>query len=838
MTKTLRTLALIAVAIFTTISLSAQDLSSQRGESQNLGEMLGARIEHNGLVINPTPQYVSASGNFNKVLDISKGLKLTGDAKDFISDIDFIKISKKGKSLNINCDKKQLSKYPIEQKSGAYMLSIDKKGVKIVGYDELGVFYGLKTLQQIVLSEICKDEVLPELVVYDWPDLKYRGVVEGFYGTPWSHEVRLSLIDFYGMYKMNYYVYGPKDDPYHSSPNWRQNYPEAQAQNLKELVEACNKNRVHFVWAIHPGQDIKWNEEDYQNLLNKFEAMYQLGVRAFAIHFDDISGEGTHPIKQTDLMNRLNEEFVKVKGDVEPMIVCPTDYTRLWANPTERGSLVRYGENLNPSVDVFWTGDAVCSDFTISTMEWVGSRIQRPALFWWNFPVTDYARHIIMQGPVYGLSNDMTEDKARGILSNPMEHGQASKLALYSVADYAWNTTAYNPVDSWERAIETLAPEVAEYYRLFAIHSCDTETGYRRYESWETQTFAIDEYTPELAAALREELIRIEAVPAAMEQMENKALLEELRPWLVEFGKLGTRCRKALELLDQYKQSAEDKKFEGFWEGYVSNLMSEKDVEMYDAHRVGTMKLQPFYERVMDGLVSAYYEYYTGEKSSTLSAAGSYKSLMAPAAKYMFDNDLTTYYHSGQGQRTDEFVAADMGIVREVREVRIIQGRNSVDDVDYFDHAIVEYSCDGENWVALTDSLSGVYDVEWKGEPFMARMVRIRKLPSQKRNWLAIRSFEINPVKVEDYGWDKNPFTFYRYDGEVAVAVPEGVTRATLLLGELPSDGIEYALLARDGKILQDGIIKECEASLKFDCCEVAQIQLKGNAALYEVIFK
>ena len=90
----------------------------------------------------------------------------------------------------------------------------------------------------------------------------------------------------------------------------------------------------------------------------------------------------------------------------------------------------------------------------------------------------------------------------------------------------------------------------------------------------------LEEGNTELTA-LREELIRIEAVPAAMEQMENKALLEELRPWLVEFGKLGTRCRKALELLDQYKQSAEDKKFEGFWEGYVSNLMSEKDVEMY-----------------------------------------------------------------------------------------------------------------------------------------------------------------------------------------------------------------------------------------------------------------
>ena len=76
MTKTLRTLALIAVAIFTTISLSAQDLSSQRGESQSLGNMLGERIDHKGLVINPTPKHIATlpfnGEEYGKITDFNQ----------------------------------------------------------------------------------------------------------------------------------------------------------------------------------------------------------------------------------------------------------------------------------------------------------------------------------------------------------------------------------------------------------------------------------------------------------------------------------------------------------------------------------------------------------------------------------------------------------------------------------------------------------------------------------------------------------------------------------------------------------------------------------------------
>ena len=828
---------MFAMALAAVLSLGAamaQDLSSQRGESQDLGEILGHKVDHGGLIINPFPQFYVQL--LTDGVDITKGVKLVGDAANYAEELNFLNQCKKGTKIRIKFYTAESDKDGVfAHVSGAYALQISKGAIDIDAYDDAGAFYAIQTLRQIVESPIAAEGVIPAMYIKDWPELKYRGVVEGFYGTPWSHETRLSLIDFYGRFKMNYYIYGPKDDPYHSSPYWREMYPEEEAAEIKELVEACKRNRVHFVWAVHPGKDIKWEESDIQNLLRKFDAMYALGVRAFAVHFDDIEGAGTNPYYQTELMNILNEDFVKVKGDVEPLIVCPTEYTRLWANPTERGSLIIYGNELDPSVDVFWTGDAVCSNMTESTMEWISSRIQRPALFWWNFPVTDYARHIVMQGPVYGLASTMDATKARGIVSNPMEHGEASKLALYSTADYAWAPHNYNPMDSWERAIECVAPEVKEAYRLFAIHSCDTETGYRRLESWETETFTFANYDAEVAARLKEELVRIVAVPAQMEAMQNKALLEELRPWLIEFAKLGERCLKAIECYELY--AAGD--YDAFWNLYVDNLMTEEEVAAFDAHRVGTMKLHPFYERMMDDMAAAYYESLTGEKASTLAAVGTYNSLGAPQAKYMFDNDPETYYHSGEAQRTDHFVGVDMGIVREVREVRIIQGRNSVDDVDYFDHCILEYSTDGETWVALTEPMVGVYEIEWRGEPIEARYVGIRKLESAKRNWLAIRSFEINPVAEEDFGWDANPFTFVKVDGSVVVELPFADS-CELMLGEL--DGkVEYRIYD-DLAEVQRGVIESSRATIVLPQSDVIagkrRIELIGNFDLYELFFK
>ena len=825
------------------LCLSAQDtdfdLSSQRLESQTIAKVPGHKIDHKGLVINPVPHTMNLNGE--KSHDLSSGFSVKDRKGAFSNDLGFLKTDKKGIPLTIDFGEKAAAKAGVRSAEGAYSLSVSDKGVKITGFDERGAFYGLQTLRQVLESG-----KLPYLEINDWPDLKYRGVVEGFYGTPWSHEVRISLIDFYGQNKMNTYLYGPKDDPYHSCPNWRLPYPEDEARNIGELVKACERNRVDFVWAIHPGQDIKWNEEDYGNLLNKFNLMYDLGVRSFAIFFDDISGEGTNPTRQAELLNRLNSEFVKVKGDVRPLIVCPTDYSRLWANPGPNGNLSIYGKILDPSIEVFWTGDYVCSDLTEETMEWVNTRIKRPAFYWWNFPVTDYARHIIMQGPAYGLDKSLTGDDLCGIVSNPMEHGEASKIALYGVADYSWNIAGYNPLDNWERGLAELVPDATDAYRTFAIHSCDTETGYRRSESWETETFLVDNYTEEQYDALMAEFRRIREVPGEMEEgCGNGLLLDELRPWLTEFGKLGVRGEKALELV----KVLEDGDYAAFWPAYTENLMTQEELDSYNAHKCGTLKLQPFYENAMDDLGVMFFESLSGERSSVMHGMGSFNNSFSTQTKLMFDNDSTTYYTSGVAQSKGSWIGVDLGSVIPVKEIFILQGRNSVDDVDYFDHAALQYSEDGKTWKTLLDDMQKQYVIRWCGDPVQARFVRLQRLDSKKQNWASVRTFEVNPVKAEDLGFqleasdlqaavkafDKNIQSFYRCNGSLTAGIPAGTASLTVLTGD-DNCTLEIVQYAEDGSEICSSTVDGAFSEVEINDGAV-KVTAKGQADIYEIIF-
>ena len=62
-----------------------------------------------------------------------------------------------------------------------------------------------------------------------------------------------------------------------------------------------------------------------------------------------------------------------------------------------------------------------------------------------------------------------------------------------------------------------------------------------------------------------------------------------------------------------------------------------------------------------------------------------------------------------------------------LRKVHILQGRNSKDDTDFFDHAALEYSVDGKTWQPLLDDLRNQYDILWRGDPVQARYIRLRK---------------------------------------------------------------------------------------------------------------
>ena len=459
---------------------------------------------------------------------------------------------------------KSVRKYTrsIPKQAEGYYLCVGEKEIVLAGADERGTYYALQTLAQLI-----KDGKLPEVEIKDYPSVRYRGVVEGFYGTPWSHRARLSQLEFYGKNKMNTYIYGPKDDPYHSSPNWRLPYPEKEALKLQELVKVANENEVDFVWAIHPGQDIKWNQEDRDILLAKFEKMYQLGVRSFAVFFDDISGEGTNPQKQAELLNYIDKNFVQVKPDVNPLVMCPTEYNKSWSNP-KGNYLTTLGEQLNPSIQIMWTGDRVVADITAESVAWINERIKRPVYIWWNFPVSDYVRDHLLLGPVYGNDTTMANEMS-GFVTNPMEHAEASKIAIFSVASYAWNPAKYDADKVWADAIRAILPGAVQELECFARHNSDLGPNghkYRREESLDIQPAAgrflksylengsYDKADFDLLQNTFQQMQ--ESADILLTNTENKPLIEEITPWLLQFKLLAEAGEEVLRMVEKPASSS------------------------------------------------------------------------------------------------------------------------------------------------------------------------------------------------------------------------------------------------------------------------------------------
>ena len=448
---------------------------------------------------------------------------------------------------------KAVEKYAaqIPNKVEGYYISVGKNQVVIAGNDEAGTYYGVQTfLQMASQPEVMAAEV------QDWPDVLERGVVEGFYGNPWSHTDRLRQFDFYGKNKLNVYIYGPKDDPYHRN-QWREAYPEEEAKRISELAKAAAQNKVDFVWAMHPGGDIQWNEADFNSSIQKLEWMYALGVRAFAIFFDDIFGaEQSKGEKQAEYMNFLNREFVQKHADVAPLILCPTEYNKSWAG---KNYLPALGRTMDKDIRIMWTGATVVDMINKSDMDWINERIQRNAYIWLNYPVNDFCIDHMLMGPTYGNDLDIAEQLS-GFVSNPMEYAEASKVSLYSIADYTWNMDAYDSKASWERALQVLMPEHVEAFRIFCQHNVDLgPTGHGLRRQGESAAFkkAAEAFSASLAngydaeaveAMTKEFTAMIAAADELLTSTEEPEMIAEIAPWLQVMKIMGQRGETMMSL--------------------------------------------------------------------------------------------------------------------------------------------------------------------------------------------------------------------------------------------------------------------------------------------------
>ena len=438
----------------------------------------------------------------------------------------------------------------IPAKTEGYYLAVEKDKVVIAGNDGSGTFYGVQTFRRIASQPnvMC-------VTISDYPSVPQRGLVEGYYGNPYSEADRMGLFKMFGETKMNVYIYGPKDDKYHKD-KWREEYPAAEAAKITDYINAAKANKVEFVWAIHPGNDIQWNDTDRQNIVRKLKAMYKLGVRTFAVFFDDVwGGEGTRGDKQAELMNYITDELNKSYNDINPCIICPTQYNRGWSSGDY---LTTLGTTMNKEVRIMWTGNSVVDMINKSDMQWINQQIGRKAFIWLNYPVNDYCINHLLLGPTYGNDLDIA-DMLSGFTANPMEYAEASKLSLFSIADYNWNMPAYDADESWEAAMAYLMPRSTNEFRFFCENNVDlgpTVHGLRRTDESPEFVTAKQVYYNNIKSdraaayiAVGEQFNKFVSTARTLATTdEAPALTKEIEPWIKCFEYEGLRGVSLVEM--------------------------------------------------------------------------------------------------------------------------------------------------------------------------------------------------------------------------------------------------------------------------------------------------
>lgn len=697
--------------------------------------------------------------------------------------------------------------------SGGYAIEVTPEGhVTVLHNDDAGWFYAKQTLSQMLVNvsgaQDAHKDPFPHLnirsmlelgdltvgTVVDWPDLPYRGTVEGYYGIPWSFEARQSQFRFYGRNKMNLYIYAPKDDPLHHGEGCYQPYPDSKAYELAALVRCARENRVRFVWAIHPANTVNWAENEgrtqLDGLCQKLEWMYKIGVRDFGVLVDDSFGEIGKPERQVQLCNYILENFIRKHPDVnQELIMCPTGYNKSWTNEEFLNTI---GDGLHKDIHVMWTGNTVVHDITLEGQQWVNPKVRRPTFIWWNWPCNDFKPSRLSMGRTYGLDQSPEmKSQMSGFVANPMERAEASKVGLFGVASYTWNTQGFNSEITWREGIARLYPRCASAMQTFCDHNSyllPNGHGYMREESVALGNLP-DLFRESIVHGkpntdlINRMLVIYSQVASAGEKLRDTrdlgSLQREIAPWINAFYTMGMAGIDGVRALQSHSLP---ERMDIFFR-MVDKLHSIKKLRR-DAWVDGKV------QQVEDVQVAAYaitpsiiatYNYLNASIYSELSG-GDFRALMPTFTTNMgnesvnvaniSDNDFATHWYSAQPQKEGDWFCLNFGKPMTVKTLKLVlSDRGTAERKPAIGQ--LEYSTDGETWTPLGEERTNAVVLEdYSQSPITASMLRFRITQPQLKRRLGVSEFVVNkplPARLQNTVQGLKRLTAYNDENHIAL---------------------------------------------------------------------
>jgi len=304
------------------------------------------------------------------------------------------------------------------------------------------------------------------------------GLIEGFYGIPWSFEARADVIARLVPHTYAFYLYAPKSDAF-LRRRWQEPHPDDEAQNLRELSLACREQGVRFGIGLSPFE-LYWNFDRAGGdaLRHKLERLDEIGIDDLAVLFDDMRGDlPALAREQVDVV-----DFVAAHTSATRLIVAPTYYTddpvldRFYGQRPE-GYLEALGTMLDPAIDIFWTGPEVLSrEFTVDHLDRVAGQIRRKPFLWDNYPVNDGPRmsqHLHLRA-FTGRPAAIGAHSA-GHAVNPASQATLSLIPALTLQESYTRGEAYDDRAAFANAArEILGPELAERVTLDLARLQDT----------------------------------------------------------------------------------------------------------------------------------------------------------------------------------------------------------------------------------------------------------------------------------------------------------------------------------------------------------------------------